>query len=348
MSDVHNLMMTETADRGVDWIKDALACAIKLEHSTIPPYLCAMWSIKVKAHPIRQILMGIVLEEMGHFALASNMLVALGGTPPIGDPGFVPSYPGPLPCGIAPTKKPDLIVNLVGFSVPLVNDVFLNIEYPENDPIIITAAAARAMVSPIYHSIGQFYNAIRSAFLALDPAATFPTDKQLTFTFRGNPNNLVFPVANAQDALRAIDQIREQGEGTAQSPDAEMFGMELAHYYKFEQITKGYMYVPVGGGRWKIGPAITPLTAAQIWPMAEAPAGGYAGPGVPPEIDQFNAGYKAMLANLKLVWEQGGTQGLATLNQAIGQMSDLEPLALAAMKVPIGAGPQHYGPTFRI
>lgn len=346
MSAVHDLMMVDSTDRGVDWLKEALACAIKLEHSTIPPYLCGMWSIKPRAHPIRQIFMGVVLEEMGHFALAANMLVALGGEPPIGDPGFVPSYPGPLPCGITPAKNPGLVVGLVGFSVDLVSNIFMSIEAPEFDPVPIKAPEARAMALPATHSIGQFYSTIRSAFLALNPAPPFATDKQLTFSFRGNPNNLVFPIANVADAVKAIDQIREQGEGTPTSPDAEMFGMELAHYYKFEQIMKNHMFVREGN-KWVIGPQFPPLTPAQVWPMAQVPAAGYGGPGIPAEVAQFNAGYKAMLANLKLVWQQGGQQGMTTLSQAIQQMTDLEPLAVAAMKVPIGAGPQTYGPTFQ-
>jgi hypothetical protein len=126
-----------------------------------------------------------------------------------------------------------------------------------------------------------------------------------------------------------------------------MFGMELAHYYKFLQITEGHMFVPIGGGQWKVGAPIPPLTPAQVWPMAPVPAGGYSGAGVPPEIAEFNATYKEMLANLKLAWSQGGSTGEGTLGDAINQMIDLESLAVAAMKVPIGAGPQTYGPTFQ-
>ena len=278
MSSVQTLMSVEPGDRGVDWLKEALTCAIKLEHATIPPYLCAFWSIKPKGHPFRQILKGIVLEEMGHMGLAANMLSALGVSPPIGDRGFVPSYPGPLPCGIVPQRKPNLIVAIKGFSIDLVTTVFMNIEYPEKGPVPIeTAAFGAPRAVAIYHSIGEFYHAIRNAFLGLNPAPTFKTEHQLMISFIGNPNNLVFHVNSVDDAVRAIDQIREQGEGTSGSPDAEMFGKELAHYYKFEQIAQGHMFVPLGGGKWKQGSPIPPLTSAQIWPMAEVPAEGYSG-----------------------------------------------------------------------
>ena len=32
----------------INWLKQALQWAIQLELATIPPYLCAMWSIKAK------------------------------------------------------------------------------------------------------------------------------------------------------------------------------------------------------------------------------------------------------------------------------------------------------------
>ncbi len=259
----------------------------------------------------------------------------------------MPSYPGPLPCGITPAKNLGLVIGLVGFSVDLVSDAFMSIEAPEFDPVPIKAAEARELELPTTYSIGQFYNTIRSAFLALNPAPSFATAKQVMFSFRGNPNNMVFPIASIADAVKAIDQIREQGEGTPTSPDAEMFGMELAHYYKFEQITQNHMFV-TQGNKWVIGPPFAPLLPAQIWPMAQVPAGGYSGPGVPAEVAQFNAGYKALLANLKLVWQQGGQQGMTTLGDSITQMTNLEPLAVAAMKVPILAGPQTYGPTFQV
>ncbi len=352
MSSVHALMTVKPQARDVAWLKEALTCAIKLEHATIPPYFCAYWSIKARGHPFRAILKGVVLEEMGHMGLAANMLAALGGSPPIGDPGFVPTYPGPLPCGIVPRAKPNLVVALQRFSVDLVRDVFMNIEYPENEPVPIERTAlarnGNAPATTTYHSIGAFYEAIRAAFEGLDPVPYFDPAHQLAYPIGGNPHNMVFPVQSVADAIRAIDQIREQGEGTPGSPDAEDFGMELAHYYQFEQISVGVMFVPIGGGKWKQGMKYPPLTEAHIWPMAAIPPGGYSGPGVPAEVGQFNVKYQAMLANLKLAWAQGGTAGLTTLSNAVSQMNDLEDLAIAAMQIPIGAGPETYGPTFQM
>src|SRR5262245_41189128 len=40
------LMEVAPADHDLPWLKEALQAAVQLEFATIPPYLCAMWSVK--------------------------------------------------------------------------------------------------------------------------------------------------------------------------------------------------------------------------------------------------------------------------------------------------------------
>src|SRR3954452_10608985 len=126
-------------------LQTALQAAVMLEHATLPPYLYALWSLS--GNDAIALLMGpIVMQEMGHMALACNILNAIGGSPAIDQPGFVPTYPGPLPGGV----EDDLRVPLAPFSIDLVHDVFMVIEEPE-DPIALRAAAADDI------TIGEFY-----------------------------------------------------------------------------------------------------------------------------------------------------------------------------------------------
>jgi hypothetical protein len=84
-------------------VVEALQNAVRLEHATVPPYLTALYTLKPGGAGVRVaagILRGIVEEEMLHMALACNILNAIGGTPRIAEPGFIPDYPGPLPMGI--------------------------------------------------------------------------------------------------------------------------------------------------------------------------------------------------------------------------------------------------------
>src|SRR5437870_2800461 len=97
------LMNVPAAQRDVQWLAYSLQEAIQLEWSTIPPYLCAMWSIKVGPGipaantTTRNEIRGIIDQEMLHMGLACNLLAGIGGTPNIYSENFVPHYPTELP-----------------------------------------------------------------------------------------------------------------------------------------------------------------------------------------------------------------------------------------------------------
>lgn len=114
--------------RNVDDLRHALQLALELEHSTIPPYLYALFSLKSGSNrEVAEIIRGVVRQEMLHMTLVANILTALGGEPRIGRPGFVPTYPNHLPAGVLP----DLVVSLRRCSVQQIRDVFMGIERPE-------------------------------------------------------------------------------------------------------------------------------------------------------------------------------------------------------------------------
>src|SRR5262245_15506461 len=112
-------------------LQDALQTAMQLEFSTIPPYLCAQWSVNDDPGGVSDMIGGVVLQEMFHFALAGNMLTAIGGVPSIANAAFIPSYPTTvLPGGIPQTLAVDL--------KPLTPEqvqVFMQIEHPEFPPV---------------------------------------------------------------------------------------------------------------------------------------------------------------------------------------------------------------------
>ena len=127
---------------------DSLQHAIELEHATIPIYLYALYSLDPDLNgEIVRILESVVVEEMLHMTLAANVLNALGGSPRIDRPGFIPTYPGPLPGGV----QSDLTVSLAPFSSQQL-DTFLQIEEPEH-PLNIKAAANRWFVKSNQTSI---------------------------------------------------------------------------------------------------------------------------------------------------------------------------------------------------
>jgi hypothetical protein len=62
-------------------LREHVELAIKVELSTIPPYLYAMYSLEDVQSVPALLIRSIVVEEMLHAALATNLLLAVGGRP---------------------------------------------------------------------------------------------------------------------------------------------------------------------------------------------------------------------------------------------------------------------------
>ena len=215
------LMKVPAVEHNLDWLKDALQSALKLELSTLPPYLCAMWSIDLSKpnaeYPVGSI-RTIVIDEMRHLGLVCNMLTTLGVTPELNTPDAVPTYPGPLPGGV----NPDLIISLKKLSKEQL-EKFLEIEKPKFCPIMPIEALGEE-----FDTIGLFYDAILEAFQEF-PATEFRGERQITNAGLRRINN----VGDVEYAINEV--IKKQGEGTAQSPEDEpdLQEPDLAHYYRF-------------------------------------------------------------------------------------------------------------------
>jgi len=111
----------------VEQLKAYLQTAVQLEHATIPPYLTAAYSAKIEANKASSdIIRAVAKEEMLHFALAANLLNAIGGQPDLLKPGFVPHYPTYLPTG-----QDDFNVGIERFSNHTLQ-TFLDIERPSS------------------------------------------------------------------------------------------------------------------------------------------------------------------------------------------------------------------------
>ncbi len=88
--------------RDIHWLRNSLQIATQLELATLPPYLTARWTVKDSSDDVAKSIREIQSEEMLHFGLACNLLVAIGGTPLIASETTVPKYPGELPGGVRP------------------------------------------------------------------------------------------------------------------------------------------------------------------------------------------------------------------------------------------------------
>ena len=354
-------------------LKDALQLAVDLEFSTIPPYLCALWSIKDELDPAAVSIREVVQEEMLHMALACNMLTGIGGVPQI------TSCPPTYPTKLAGCLHPDLEVELSGLDDDSLK-VFMNIELPvrlfdldpneewkheipfknspppQNSKKAKTKEKAKKEEEENSNTIGAFYEALLQLIEVINP--TFLPDNQIT-------GPLAY--ANITDIAGvrwAIELISHQGEGSVKSPFEDDKNQDLAHFYRFEQVfmESKLQWCPLNERFYKGEDLLRP----DSWPMAPTPTGGYtqeyvdslrkadgSNEGLTDEeyatvsfnLLEFDKVYSKLLDLLQSTWSGGGQK---TLIQAYETMFELEKYAKPLMQVEIpGMDGKTFGPCFR-
>jgi hypothetical protein len=327
----------------VDDLREHLQWAIELEHATLPPYLCALYSLDPGRNPDAVQLVGSVFaEEMLHLALAANLLNAVGGSPRLDTPEMLPPHPRTMPHG-----DRSLELSLVPFGAEAL-EMFLRIERP--------ARAGAQAEGDHYETIGQFYEAIedglRSLCDRLGEKEVFSGDpvRQVTTThFRHSAGKLV-AVDDLASALAALEEIVEQGEGMAGAEvwdgDEDVFHPgreEVAHYYRFTELKVGRRYqrgdTPASG---PTGAAIS-VDFAGVRPMRPNPKVADHAPGSPVRAaqEEFNDAYCTLLYLL----EDAFNGNPAALGESVGSMYALKAQAEALMGMPDEGGTVA-GPTF--
>jgi hypothetical protein len=317
----------------IDGLRAAVQSAIELEHSTIPPYLYALYSLGSDNKDIAGIIQSVVVEEMGHFGLAANILNAIGGDPCIDKPEFIPTYPGHLPG----TVESGLVVPLERFSPKHTKDVFMVIEEPEH-PLAIQDAAAQPPLT-----IGMFYGRIQKAITGMGEGIFTQDPARMARQIEAYPS--IVKITNVETATDAIESIVEQGEGTSRSPFDPLHGDELAHYYRFGEIVHGKALVkdPTRDPPFSYSGQAVTFDPGKVTPVIANPkAAGYpAGSAARYGCDTFNYSYKNLLKVLHDTFNGNPSR----LNVAIGMMESLNEQALTLMTIDSGLGGKA-GPSF--
>ena len=325
----------------IESLRSHLQTALELEHCTIPPYLCSLYSIKEGSNQLAsQIIRSVVMEEMLHMTLVSNLLNSIGGKPSINHPQFIPVYPGYMP-----KSSKSFIVPLMKFCRQAV-EVFLKIEKPEK--------VGAKPEGDYYHSIGQFYKAIEAGFERLD------RDRKINL-FCGKPENQLLPdtwyygagkvveVTDLESAKLAITEISEQGEGLSDSiadGDHRLFQqqIEVAHYYRFNEIYLGRQYTeddtPQSGPS---GPEL-PVNWNAVYDMRPNPkVSQYLDyPEILEIMHRFNCTYMDMLDLIN----DGFNGKRSSMMAAVTKMYELKDQATSLMNIPSGEDNTTVGPSF--
>ncbi|MDC8004087.1 ferritin-like protein [Aureisphaera galaxeae] len=336
-------------------LHEHLRVAMMLELSTIPPYLCALYSIMKgdMTDPnykeeygdnaeAAALIRSVMMEEMLHFTLAGNILNAVGGEMKINHKEYVPEYPTVLPDSAGKFQ-----VHLSKFDKAAIR-TFLRIEQP-------TPPETKPKLEG-YTTIGQFYHAIEELMKKLEKEAKkkkktiFTGDRKLQIddTYYYGGGGKILEVRNLTTALDAIEEILEQGEGSETTiyDNDDEFGQirELAHYFKFNEIYEAQRYAhcqtdpkdPPEGTKMDIrydkvyNMGIDPKTEDFVTDELKALS------------HEFNLEYRKLLDLLQSAF-QGQQEDFL---EAVGVMYKLRYKAVALMRNPIPGKRINAGPTF--
>jgi len=324
-------------------LKHHLQTAIELEHSTLPPYLCALYSLKEGSNAeARAVLESVVLEEMLHLALAANVLNAIGGAPVLDSPRLMPGHPTTLP-----HSDGSIILSLRPFSKEAVEG-FMAVERP--------APTDAVPEDENYATIGQFYRAIEEALVRLSAelgeASLFSGNpaRQVTDALYYGGGGRIITVSDLDSARKALGEIVTQGEGLDHQSildgDKDMFHPErdeIAHYFRFEQLLLGRAFRR--GDTPSSGPtgAAVGVDWSAVYPMPVNPRSADYPPGTRARdaMDGFNSAYCTLLQLLERTFN--GVPML--LRGATGAMYGIKGWMIDLMALEFD-GPVQPGPSF--
>ena len=328
-----------------------LSLAAEVEHAAMVQYLYTAFSLRTEAGPgltLEQLeaverwrgeILAIAVEEMAHWALVNNLLMAVGSAPYVSRPNF------PIRGGGYP---PDVQFELMPFGERALRH-FVFFERPEGldiedaegfepvgpEPAPMSAAELQPR-SQDFDTQGQLYRALEDGLERLaeklgdDGLFIGPPWAQATTEAWRWPD--VHAITNLDEAKAALDRIVSQGEG------ARLGDWETAHYGRFLRVLDEYIEVK------RSDPSFEPAH-----PVSAACVRGVEG--VDPEVlisdpttagvsDLFNVVYDLLLQMIARYFAFGhetAEQRSVLVNAMVGLMfSAIKPLGLLLAALPVG------------
>ncbi|HVR57304.1 MAG TPA: ferritin-like protein [Pseudolabrys sp.] len=284
-----------------------LQLALELEWTTLPPYLVALLSIKRDANrEAADLIRGVAMEEMLHFALVANVMNAVGGRPRVSKSNC-PAYPLTMTFEGRPFADRTFPISLARFSEASIA-TFMKIEQPQS-PVIKTAWLREVIEVPA-PTIGEFYGAtvkLLEELNAASPGKLFAGDRkdQLEGDYFWGGGGAITIVTDLKSAKTALETVVEQGEGAwpwTRERLASTVGepLKMGHYYRFSEIFfERHFSTTDDPGKPPKG-AEMPVDYAAVYPIKQnARATDYPAGSKAAELnDAFNTRYTMMLRQL--------------------------------------------------
>ncbi len=358
------MITRDNAHRLLDLVRLQLQTAIEIEHTTVPPYLTAAFSIPQATNRDAQAnIRGVVMEEMLHMTLAANVLNAVGGSPAIDDPAFIPGYPTNLPwhakgfsVGLAPFS-PEQIDTFCAIETPTPPNADAQAHAPElaalgrrREDAEKVIAALKALdpenpppwISGGWETIGEFYAVVMGTLVLVtmvlgeDRVFTGDARRQVRPEHYYGGGGEVIVVTDLVSAVHALSTIVVQGEGTSTSvwdgsPEHAM-PLEPAHFYAFDEIRRGRFY-KVGDEPNHPTGAPLPVAWEAAYPMHPNPKREQyreRAPEIHRQLEAFDALYFRLLHALHDAFNGAPER----FRQAVAEMYELKYRAVALMRTP--------------
>jgi hypothetical protein len=240
-----------------------LRLVAEVEHALMVQYLFAAWSlggphVQGRDHlesvrSWRKSILDIAREEMAHLATVENLVTLLGGAPSFAREDYpIPADLYPFPLELEPLRK-SALAKYVLAEMP--SEAILERHHltEEIDKIRKSLKCEKGID---VHRVGKLYDKLTRLFTLPSASSKGPAqpepfianaDIQATsapYQVRpgewglGYPDLLILPAATRGDALTAIKQISDQGEGTGLSKETSHFAKFLEIFRKFPRETE--------------------------------------------------------------------------------------------------------------
>ncbi|WP_449398346.1 ferritin-like domain-containing protein [Chryseobacterium wanjuense] len=290
-------------------LQDLLQTAILIEHSTIPPYLTALYSIKDGTNILAsQIIRSVAVEEMLHMIMVCNVMNAVSIQPSVNRPQNYPSYPMKLPMNV------DFYVGLETFSTNSIA-TFIAIESPSNPlvkapkydhPVDTSALLSKSAVQENnfwtmenmkdfmmknVHTIGEYYDVLFFYIVVFQIIAYYKANGKLPQNFEelntggiftGDPAKQIRPeqyygsggklhfVEDLMGVILVFQEIKGQGEGA----DDSIFDVDPSQFEEGAELAHYFRFKEVFHEHFYVGGNYEPFMDENgMMPVTTPPTG---------------------------------------------------------------------------
>lgn len=291
-------------------LQDLLQTAILIEHSTIPPYLTALYSIKDGTNALAsQIIRSVAVEEMLHLIMVCNVLNAIDIQPSVNKQENYPTYPMKLPMNV------DFYVGLETFSSNSIA-TFIAIESP-GQPLVkapkydhkkdlsalYTQRAAvqennlwtlenmKGFIMENVHTIGEYYDVLFFYIVIFQIIAYYKEHGSFPKTFEelntggiftGNPAKQIRPEQyygsggklHSVEALAGVIAVFQEIKGQGEGADDSIFDVDPSQFEEGVELAHYFRFKEVFHEHFYLGGNYEPFMDENgMMPVTTPPTG---------------------------------------------------------------------------